>query len=239
MTSWQPDVFAALFYRSSSADIDNIADSEERSWTDKVDRGQTVFSVCVIVRVCVCVFLALCVSCGLLSQQAVAFQPHTINMSLWWGRGAPGMLTCGRAALTTIDKRVRWLLVIKIPGGESYIGGHLTSRLAVLANASFLSGSSILLKRVICLLQQSNQSCYCLLAGWSRLGPKMHLITSYQHLKQTWNDMADSNISQIKCNSMNVFPYLFIQPRNILTTSVRLKFTQMWLSLPDVHNMNK
>ena len=60
---------------------------------------------------------------------SVAFQPHTINMSLWRGRGAPGMLTCGRAALTTIDKRVRWLLVIKIPGGESYIGGHLTSRL--------------------------------------------------------------------------------------------------------------
>ena len=85
---------------------------------------------------------------------SVAFQPHTINMSLWRGRGAPGMLTCGEAALTTIDKRVRWLLVIKIPGGERYIGGRLTSRLeAVVADASFPSGSSLLLNRVICLLQ--------------------------------------------------------------------------------------
>lgn len=64
------------------------------------------------------------------------------------------MLTCGGAALTTIDKRVRWLLVIKIPGGESYIGGRLTSRTeTVVADASFLYGSSLLLKRVICLLQ--------------------------------------------------------------------------------------
>lgn len=83
---------------------------------------------------------------------SVAIQPHTINMSLWRGRGAPGMLTCGGVALTTIDKRVRWLLVIKIPGGESYIGGHLTSRLEAVV-ASFLSGSRLLLKRVICLLR--------------------------------------------------------------------------------------
>lgn len=81
---------------------------------------------------------------------SVAFQPHTINMSLWRGRGAPRMLTCGEAPLTTIDKSVRWLLVIKIPGGESYIGGHLTSRLKAVV-ASFLSGSRLLLKRVICL----------------------------------------------------------------------------------------
>lgn len=54
------------------------------------------------------------------------------------------MLTCGGAALTTIDKRVGWLLVIKIPGGESCIGGHLTSRVeAVVANDSFLLGSSL------------------------------------------------------------------------------------------------
>lgn len=37
----------------------------------------------------------------------------------------------------------------------------------------------------------------------------MHLITSYQHLKQTRNDMADSNISQIKCNydCLSIFIY--------------------------------
>lgn len=62
---------------------------------------------------CVWVFLKLCVA-----DSAVAFQPHTINTSLWRGRGAPGMLTCGRATLTTIDKRVTWLLVIQIPVGE-------------------------------------------------------------------------------------------------------------------------
>lgn len=87
-------------------------------------------------------------------------------MSLWRGRGAPGMLTCGGAALTTIDKRVRWLLVIKIPGGESYIGGRLTSRREALV-ASFLSGSSLLLKRVICLLQTlTKQPITLLFTGW-------------------------------------------------------------------------
>lgn len=100
-----------------------------------------MYSVCV----CVC-----SLSYVLAAVSSVAFQPHTINMSLWRGRGAPGMLTCGGAALTTIDKRVGWLLVIKIPGGESYIGGHLTSRLEAVV-ASFLSGSRLLLKRVICL----------------------------------------------------------------------------------------
>lgn len=97
---------------------------------------------------------------------SVALQPHTINMSLWWSRGAPGMLTCGGAALTTIDKRVRWLLVIKIPGGESYIGGHLTSRLGAVV-ASFLSGSSLLLKRVICLRRiVTTQPITLLFTGW-------------------------------------------------------------------------
>lgn len=98
---------------------------------------------------CVCV-------CSLSYVLAVdfstAFQPHTINMSLWRGFGAPGMLTCGGAALTTIDKRTTWLLVIKIPLGESFIGGHLTRRLEAVV-ASFLSGSRLLLKCVICLLQ--------------------------------------------------------------------------------------
>ena len=136
------------FYRSWAADIDSIAVSvyitEEINRTDAAERGQTVYSVCVCVCVC-------SLSYVLAVGSSVAFQPHTINMSLWRGRGAPGMLTCGGAALTTIDKRVRWLLVIKIPGGESYIGGHLTSRL-VFMFASFLSGSSLFLKRVICLL---------------------------------------------------------------------------------------
>lgn len=53
--------------------------------------------------------------------------------------------------------------------------------------------------------------------------PKMHLITTYQDLKQTWNDMTNSYISQIKCNSMNVFLYLFIQLRNALTVPATLK----------------
>lgn len=37
----------------------------------------------------------------------------------------------------------------------------------------------------------------------------MHLMTSYQHLKQTRNDMVDSNISQIKCNydCLSIFIY--------------------------------
>ena len=37
----------------------------------------------------------------------------------------------------------------------------------------------------------------------------MHLITSYQHRKQIRNDMADSNISQIKCNyeCLSIFIY--------------------------------
>lgn len=184
------------------------------SWTGIAEWGQTVSSMCV----CSMSYVSAVGS-------SVAFQPHTINMSLWWGRGAPGMLTCGGAALTTIDKRVRRLLVIKIPGGESNIGGHLTSRHEAVV-ASFLSGSSLLLKRVICLLRSlSKQPIYCLLAGWSRSGPKMHLITSYQHLKQTWNDIADSNISQIKCNSVNVFLYLFILLRNALTASTSLKLT--------------
>lgn len=161
--SWLPDVFADLFYRKGTADIDNIADSvyiiKERSRRDIAERGQTEYSVCV----CVC-----SLSYVLAVGSSVVFQPHTINMSLWRGRGAPGMLTCGGAALTTIDKRVRWLLVIKIPGGESYIGGHLTSRLeAVVADASFLSGSSLLLKRVICLLQTlTKQPITLLFTGW-------------------------------------------------------------------------
>ncbi len=113
--------------------------------------------------VCVCVCS---LSYVLAVGSSVAFQPHTINMSLWRGRGAPGMLTCGGAALTTIDKRVRWLLVIKIPGGESYIGGHLTSRLEAVV-ASFLSGSSLLLKRVICLLRTlTKQPITLLFTGW-------------------------------------------------------------------------
>lgn len=74
-------------------------------------------------------------------------------MSLWRGRRAPGMLTCGEAALTTIDKkRVRRLSVIGIPGGGSFIGGRLT-RGPGAAVGSFLSGSSLSLKRVICLLR--------------------------------------------------------------------------------------
>lgn len=152
MTSCLPD----LFYRSWTADIDNIADSvyitEEMSWTDTAEQGRQ-YTACVCVCVFACVRMCVCsLSYVLAVGSSVAFQPHTINMSLWRSRGAPGMLTCGRAALTTIDKRVRWLLVIKIPGGESYIGGHLTSRLEAVV-ASFLSGSSLLLKRVICLLR--------------------------------------------------------------------------------------
>lgn len=46
--------------------------------------------------------------------------PHTVNMSLWSDRGAPGMLSCGRPPLTAIDKRLRWLLVINIPGGQQH-----------------------------------------------------------------------------------------------------------------------
>lgn len=81
----------------------------------------------------------------------MAFEPHTVNMSLWRGCGAPGMLTCGGAALTTADKRVRRLLVIKARGGKSCTGGRSTSRLQT--DASFLSGSGFLLKRVICLFR--------------------------------------------------------------------------------------
>lgn len=37
----------------------------------------------------------------------------------------------------------------------------------------------------------------------------MHLITSYKHLKQTWNDMAERNIPQIKYSyeCLSVFIY--------------------------------
>lgn len=125
------------------------------SWADIAERGQTVYNMCVC-----------SLSYVLAVGSSAAFQPHTINMSLWWGRGAPGMLTCGGAALTTIDKRVRWLLVIKIPGGENYIGGHLISRLEAVV-ASFLSGSRLLLKRVICLLQTlTKQPITLLFTGW-------------------------------------------------------------------------
>lgn len=113
------------------------------------------------VYVCVC-----SLSYVLAVGSSAAFQPHTINMSLWRSGGAPGMLTCGGAALTTIDKRVGWLSVIKIPGGESYIGGHLTWRLDAVV-ASFLSGSSCLAKRVICLLQTlTKQPITVLFTGW-------------------------------------------------------------------------
>lgn len=47
------------------------------------------------------------------------------------------MLTCGGAALTTIDKKVRWPLGIKM-GGESFIGGHLKISLKAMVT-SFLS----------------------------------------------------------------------------------------------------
>ena len=59
-------------------------------------------------------------------------------------------------------------LLIKIPGGERYIGGHSTSRLeAVVADASFLSSSSLLLKRVICLRRPTkNQPITLLFTGW-------------------------------------------------------------------------
>lgn len=34
------------------------------------------------------------------------------------------MLTCGGAALTAIDKEVRWILDVERPGGKSFIGGR-------------------------------------------------------------------------------------------------------------------
>lgn len=79
---------------------------------------------------------------------SVVFQPHTINMSLWWGRGTPEMLTCGGAALTAIDKEVRWILGIECPSGKSFIGGRLTMSLEDVI-ASFLSALGVLLKHVI------------------------------------------------------------------------------------------
>lgn len=79
---------------------------------------------------------------------SVVFQPHTINMSLWWGRGAPETLTCGGAALTAIDKEVRRILGMECPGGKSFIGGRLMMSLEDVI-ASFLSASRFLLKHVI------------------------------------------------------------------------------------------
>lgn len=164
MTSSLPDVFADLFYRSWIADVEQYCWFCLYYWGDELDRHRRarpdgIQHVCVYVCVC-------SLSYVLAVGSSVAFQPHTINMSLWRGRGAPGMLTCGGAALTTIDKRVRWLLVIKIPGGESYIGGHLTSRLEAVVG-SFLSGSSLLLKRVICLLRTlTKQPITLLFTGW-------------------------------------------------------------------------
>lgn len=144
-TSLKTRFTGALLLTLTTSPIPSILQGKDEAELDRhsIARPDT------IQRVCICV----CSSSYVLAVgSAVVFQPHTINMSLWWGRGAPGMLTCGWAALTTIDKRVRWLLVIKILGGESYIGGHFTSRFeAVAANASFLSGSSLLLKCVICL----------------------------------------------------------------------------------------
>lgn len=58
------------------------------------------------------------------------------------------MLTCGGAALTAIDKKLRRILGIEIPGGKSFIGGRLTMSLEDVI-ASFLSAWGFLLKHVI------------------------------------------------------------------------------------------
>lgn len=86
-----------------------ISQIQERGLTDMAESGHLT-CVCV----CVCSFNSM-IAVG----SSVAIEPHRINMSLWRGCGAPGMLTCGGAALTTIDKRVRWLLAIQIPDWES------------------------------------------------------------------------------------------------------------------------
>ena len=92
------------------------------------------------------------------------------------------MLTCGGAALTTIDKRVRWLLVIKIPGGESYIGGHLTSRLeAVVCRCQFPFWLKSLTKACYLFTPNSDAATNHAIVYWLAdlgRGQKMHLITS-------------------------------------------------------------
>lgn len=92
MTSWLPDVSANLFYRSWTADIDNIADSvyiiEERSRTDIAEQAQTVYSMYV------CVFLELCVGCGLLCGASTTHDKYELvvkpwcprNAHMWWSR---------------------------------------------------------------------------------------------------------------------------------------------------------
>lgn len=119
-----------------------------------------------------CVFVCVCsLSYALAVGSSVAFQPHTINMSLWRGCGAPGMLTCGRAALTTIDERVSWILVIKIPGGEklhrrpsdSKTGGPWLA-VSFLAQDSYLNVLFVYSEP-----RQSSQSNYCLLFTVSKI----------------------------------------------------------------------
>lgn len=117
-------------------------------------------------------------------------------MSLWRGRGAWGMLTCGWAALTTIDRRVTWLLVIEIPSGESYIGGPLdfkTGDYGYQCQLPLWIKSTNPAKRMLYgfppLTFLTHWPNTLLFTDWLILvRAKMCLITSCQHRKQTKND---------------------------------------------------
>lgn len=164
-----------------------------------------------MVRLCVSVCS---MSYVLAVGSSVVFQPHTINMSLWWGRGAPETLTCGGAALTAIDKEVRRILGMECPGGKSFIGGRLMMSLEDVI-ASFLSASRFMLF-LHCILWQISQSHHCLLIS-DRVKNAFNHYLPASETNTKWHG-SQSAIFPSSRTPMTVFLYLFVQMKKITQT---------------------
>lgn len=184
------------------------------AWQATLTRSDSTHSVCV----CVCSLGAVVFF--------VAFEPHTINMSLWWSRGASGMLTCGGAALTTIDKELDgfghqdswWGKQHRRPI-DFYIWGwcQFPFWLKSLTRACYLF-------TLDCGGATNHSFVYCMtdLLLLAKNALNHHLPAS-----ETNTELH----SQIKWDFMNVTPYLFMPRRNTLTVSMKsfnLTFCWIW-----------